>query len=183
METILQLRNVGLEYSVRTSLFKTFRHTALQNISFDIKRGETLGVLGKNGSGKSTLLQILAGLIAPSSGEILLPAEPLTRSLLTLGLGFRFDLTGQDNAIVSLVPRLPLRFANQTSALNAMASPRFLPVTRLCKRRHLGRIGPSPRYCLLGCHGLHSRRAQLRTGRCSAPESGSARYRDPTTCP
>jgi lipopolysaccharide transport system ATP-binding protein len=88
---------------VRTSLFKTFRHTALQNISFDITRGETLGVLGKNGSGKSTLLQILAGLIEPSSGEILLPAEPLTRSLLTLGLGFRADLTGQDNAIVSLV--------------------------------------------------------------------------------
>jgi len=85
-------------------LFKTFRHTALRNISFDIKRGQTLGVLGKNGSGKSTLLQILAGLIEPSSGEILLPAaEPLSRSLLTLGLGFRPDLTGQDNAIVSLV--------------------------------------------------------------------------------
>jgi len=48
-------------------------------------------------------LQILAGLIEPTSGELFLPVKPLSRALLTLGLGFRQDLTGEDNVIVSLV--------------------------------------------------------------------------------
>lgn len=71
-------------------------------MSFNIERGETLGVLGRNGSGKSSLLQILTGLIRPTRGSIEMPSGDITRALLTLGLGFRVDLSGADNVILSL---------------------------------------------------------------------------------
>ncbi len=103
MDTVFDLQNVGLEYKVRQGVFKVFRHRVLQDVTFKVHRGETFGVLGRNGSGKSSLLQILSGLIEPSQGKLLLPSGHLTRSLLTLGLGFRADLTGEDNVIISLV--------------------------------------------------------------------------------
>jgi lipopolysaccharide transport system ATP-binding protein len=103
LDIVLDLQKIGLEYRVRQGLFKTFRHCALDDISFQVERGETLGVLGKNGSGKSSLLQILAGLIEPSFGKISLPSGSLSRSLLSLGLGFRQDLSGEDNVIISLI--------------------------------------------------------------------------------
>jgi len=103
MTIILSAKNVGLEFKIREGLFKSFRHQALQDISFDVARGETFGVIGKNGSGKSSLLQVLAGLLAPTSGRLELPEGPIKRSLLTLGLGFRADLSGADNVILSLI--------------------------------------------------------------------------------
>lgn len=103
MTTVLTLKNVGLDFKIRHGLFKTFHHTALKDVSLEVIKGETFGVLGMNGSGKSSLLQILAGLIAPTRGEISLPAGPITRSLLTLGLGFRPDLSGRDNVMIGLV--------------------------------------------------------------------------------
>lgn len=102
MPSVLELQDVGLEYSIRHGLFNVFRHTALRHISFSIEQGETLGVIGRNGSGKSTLLQILTGLIVPTEGLINLPSGNITRSLLTLGLGFRMDLSGADNVLLSL---------------------------------------------------------------------------------
>lgn len=103
MTTILSLKNIGLRFKIRHGLFRTFNHTALRDVSFDVSKGETFGVLGMNGSGKSSLLQILAGIIAPTHGQILLPCGPITRSLLTLGLGFKPELSGRDNVIISLV--------------------------------------------------------------------------------
>ncbi len=103
MTALLEISSVGMEYKVRHGLFRTFHHTALSDISFTIEQGETLGVIGRNGSGKSTLLELLTGLIRPTSGTIRSPLGAVTRSLLTLGLGFRTDLSGEDNVIVSLV--------------------------------------------------------------------------------
>ncbi|XOV89457.1 MAG: ABC transporter ATP-binding protein [Pseudomonadota bacterium] len=103
MTTVLSLQNVCLDYKSRTGAFRSFRHRALDDITFDIEQGETFGVLGKNGSGKSSLLLVLAGLVAPSSGKLLMPDGAKSRSLLTLGLGFRPDLTGADNVVLSLV--------------------------------------------------------------------------------
>jgi lipopolysaccharide transport system ATP-binding protein len=103
MSTILSAKNISLEYKIREGMFNSFRHQALRDISFDLIKGETFGVIGKNGSGKSSLLQVLAGLMAPTSGSLELPAGSLRRSLLTLGLGFRPDLPGSDNVILSLI--------------------------------------------------------------------------------
>lgn len=68
---------------------------ALKNISFDIRRGETFGIIGVNGSGKSTLLQIIAGIIPLTSGEIKINGK--VSALLELGSGFNPDSTGYEN--------------------------------------------------------------------------------------
>ncbi|PTP29410.1 ABC transporter ATP-binding protein [Vibrio splendidus] len=97
---ILKVKNISHEYHTRTGLFNFFHHKALDNISFEVLRGEVVGIVGKNGAGKSTLLKILAGVIEPDSGSVWMP-KGTTRSLLSIGLGFNRELTGRDNAILS----------------------------------------------------------------------------------
>jgi lipopolysaccharide transport system ATP-binding protein len=63
-------------------------------------RGETIGILGRNGGGKSTLLRILAGIVNPTSGQVIC-APNTTRALLTLGLGFISNISGRENAMYS----------------------------------------------------------------------------------
>jgi ABC-2 type transport system ATP-binding protein len=68
---------------------------ALQDISFDVPQGTTIGLLGHNGSGKSTLLKLIGGILRPTSGEIRRVGR--LASLLELGAGFHPDLTGREN--------------------------------------------------------------------------------------
>ena len=68
---------------------------ALNNISFTIKKGESVGVLGENGSGKSTLLQIIAKTLEPSSGNV--QTNGKLAALLELGSGFNPDFSGREN--------------------------------------------------------------------------------------
>ncbi|WP_026377272.1 ABC transporter ATP-binding protein [Aestuariibacter salexigens] len=98
-EFALKLNGVGIEYLQRQSFFRHKKHRVLSNITFNITKGETLGVLGRNGCGKSTLLKVLAGIIAPDQGNIEFFGNSV--SLLTLAAGFDNELSGRDNAIVS----------------------------------------------------------------------------------
>lgn len=74
-------------------------HTSLDNISFEVKKGEFVSIIGKNGSGKSTLLKILCGVLQKSSGEYIVNGSIV--SLLELGTGFNPELSGKENIIAS----------------------------------------------------------------------------------
>lgn len=73
--------------------------TALEHISFDIKKGEVIGIIGSNGSGKSTILKIISGVLQPSEGRVVTDTRKI--QLLTLGTGFDAELTGRENVYLN----------------------------------------------------------------------------------
>ncbi len=82
--------------------FKKNLHTdfyALNNISFNVKKGETVGIIGVNGSGKSTILKIITGVLSPTSGKITIQGR--ISALLELGAGFNPDYTGIENVYLN----------------------------------------------------------------------------------
>lgn len=72
---------------------------AVKHVSFQVPKGNILGIIGKNGSGKSTLLNAIAGIFAPDSGTIDLKGNSV--SLLSIGVGFQRELTGRENILLS----------------------------------------------------------------------------------
>jgi ABC-type polysaccharide/polyol phosphate transport system ATPase subunit len=110
----LEVRNVSMEYKMPsekiTSLkemfikrlkrqvrYKTLR--ALDNVSFEVKKGEVFGIIGLNGAGKSTLLKIVAGILKPTSGEVI--RRGTIAPLIELGAGFNGQLSGLENIFLN----------------------------------------------------------------------------------
>ncbi|TDI45242.1 MAG: ABC transporter ATP-binding protein [Acidobacteria bacterium] len=115
-ELAIQVRNVSKRYEIYASpsdrlkqflLPRVQRWTgrqartyftefwALRDVSFEVMKGETVGIIGRNGSGKSTLLQIICGIVAPTAGEVSIQGR--VAALLELGSGFNPDFTGREN--------------------------------------------------------------------------------------
>ena len=104
--TVLKVQGLGKEYKLYASPRDRLKalvtgsarhrsHWALQDVSFELQRGQCIGVIGDNGAGKSSLLKLLAGTLQPSTGSI----ERVGRvtAILELGAGFHPDFSGRDN--------------------------------------------------------------------------------------
>ena len=78
---------------------KTNEFWALKGVSFDVHKGEVLGIIGRNGSGKSTMLKIIAGVMKPTSGKV--SVKGTVAPLIEVGAGFNGDLSGRENIFLN----------------------------------------------------------------------------------
>lgn len=109
-EVAIEVKNLCIEYKPlkNISIVKTIFHNtgkkedvfqAVRDVSFEVKKGEILGIVGKNGSGKSTMLRAIAGIFRPDKGSIDLKGNSI--SLMSIGVGFNNEMTGRKNIILS----------------------------------------------------------------------------------
>lgn len=108
----ISVRGVGKRYDIYSRNIDKLKHLvtlgsrsygkpfwALRDISFDVQRGEAIGIVGRNGGGKSTLMQIIAGTLAPTEGEVHIHGR--VSALLELGSGFNPQFTGRENVYLA----------------------------------------------------------------------------------
>ncbi len=132
MESIsISLNNVSKKYRLFHSRMDRLKETlhpfrkkfhtefwALKNITFNIQKGETVGIVGRNGSGKSSLLQLICSILKPNEGEI--EVNGRISALLELGAGFNPDFTGRENALLNgAIMGIPLKEMEQRMPLVA----------------------------------------------------------------
>ena len=111
--TSIRVSNLSKQYSLYQAPFDRVKEAlhplkkqyhrkfnALLNISFEVKKGEVLGIIGRNGSGKSTLLKLITSVLTPSSGELQVYGK--ISAILELGAGFNPELTGMENIYLNL---------------------------------------------------------------------------------
>lgn len=109
-EIAIEIKNLCIEYKPlkNISIMKTLFHNkgekqeafqAVKSVSFQVEKGEILGVVGKNGSGKSTMLRAIAGIFRADRGSIDLKGNSI--SLMSIGVGFNNEMTGRKNIILS----------------------------------------------------------------------------------
>lgn len=97
--TLIELDGVGFTYSTGIGFYSRKKVEALRDVSFTVRTGETIGLIGRNGCGKSTLFRVLAGIFRPDRGTLVRHCERV--SLLALNVGFDPNLSGSDNLVIS----------------------------------------------------------------------------------
>ena len=113
-KVIVKVEDVSIKFSLASEKFDGFKEyfiqrvkkkityqdfRALQDVSFEVYKGETLGLIGVNGSGKSTMLKIIAGVMKPTRGSV--KTSGVIAPLIELGAGFDFDLTAKENVFLN----------------------------------------------------------------------------------
>ena len=113
-EAIIKVENVSIKFNLSTERFDTFKEYvikslknqvsyeefwALKNVSFEVYRGDSLGLVGLNGSGNSTLLKTIAGVLKPTEGKVTVNGG--VAPLIELGAGFDLDLTARENVYLN----------------------------------------------------------------------------------
>ncbi|MDF9832398.1 lipopolysaccharide transport system ATP-binding protein [Ereboglobus sp. PH5-5] len=103
MTPLITLDNVGLCYRPQRTIFSRTKKEiwALRGLNLQIYEGEKLGIIGRNGCGKSTLMRVLAGIYGIDEGKMLFSRPNVHVELLSLGVGFEGNLTGEENAILN----------------------------------------------------------------------------------
>ena len=111
---MIEVQNVTMQYQMtndRVSNLKEYiikrlqkrltytNFTALDDVSFSVKKGEVLGLIGHNGAGKSTILKVISGIVKPTKGTVHLRGNVVP--MLELGSGFDFDMTGRENIFLN----------------------------------------------------------------------------------
>ena len=179
-EPIIQVRNVSKDFllphlrqtTLKSRVLNLFRQSrtievqhALRDISFDVERGEFLGVVGRNGSGKSTLLKILAGIYMPTRGDVAVGGKLVP--FIELGVGFNPELTGRENVYLN---GALLGFSKSEVERDVRRHRRL--------RRARGVHGPEAQELLLGHAGAHRLLGgHPRQGRHPAHRRGAGRRR------
>ncbi len=114
MENMIEVRDVSMRFRMandRINSLKEFalqslrgkikynEYEALRHVSFDVRRGEVIGLIGHNGAGKSTMLKLISGILKPTEGSVTVRGNIVP--MLELGSGFDFDLTGNENIFLN----------------------------------------------------------------------------------
>lgn len=114
METMIEVQDVSMRFRMandRISSLKEYaiarlrgklkynEFEALKHVSFDVKRGEVMGLIGHNGAGKSTLLKVISGILKPTEGSVTVRGN--VAPMLELGSGFDYDMTGRENIFLN----------------------------------------------------------------------------------
>lgn len=113
-ETIINVEHVSMRFNLSSEKFDSFKEYvikslkkqvsydefwALKDVSFEVKRGDSLGLIGLNGSGKSTMLKTIAGVLKPTKGTVTMGGN--IAPLIELGAGFDMDLTARENVFLN----------------------------------------------------------------------------------
>lgn len=113
-ENVIEVNDVSMEFrlykekvdSLKEYAIRRLKHEleydnfwALKNVSFEVKKGEAVGLVGRNGSGKSTMLKVIAGVLKPTLGSVRIAGS--IAPMIELGAGFDFDLTARENIFLN----------------------------------------------------------------------------------